>query len=263
LKNPLNTQLNNGFKNTQLNNGFKLKLKNPLTTQKHVELQSNELNTEKNIYIYIHVCCINNWKTVFDKLIFDIKQSGLYEKIDEIRCYVLSENINSDLEHIIKDNDKIKIIGSSTDLKLYEVITINTMLEDSIKESSGKNTFVLYLHTKGVSKPNNECVKDWVQYMSYFNIYKHEDCLARLKQGYDAVGVNFFKLPKTHFSGNFWWAKFEHIKTLQKCTYSDYCNPEMWICDKKTAKYASLFQSTKLCISHYFKRYSEDNYKLI
>jgi hypothetical protein len=191
-------------------------------------------------------------------LIFDIKQSRLYKKTEEIRCYVLSENIEPDLQYIMKDNDKIKIIGNSTNLKLYEVITINTILEDSIQDSLGKNSFVLYLHTKGVTKPDNECVKDWLQYMSYFNIYKHEDCLDKLKQRYDAVGVNLKYSPKTHFSGNFWWSTFEHIKTLQKCTYSDYYNPEMWICHKNIGKYASLFTSNH---DHYFQRFFEDQYK--
>lgn len=39
-----------------------------------------------NIYIYFHICCINNWKDVFNNLFNKIKDSGLYDIIKEIRC---------------------------------------------------------------------------------------------------------------------------------------------------------------------------------
>ena len=207
-----------------------------------------------NIFIYIHVCCINNWKEVFNGLLFDIRKSGLYVKTREIRCYVLSENIDQDLLYL-KD-DKIKIIGYSSNLKLYEVVSINTLYKDSLNET--ENAYVLYLHTKGVTKDyNNLNVKDWVELLCYFNIYKHEECLNKLVEGYDAVSVNLYREPWIHFAGNFWWSSFNHIKKLQMCTYSDYFNPEKWICDINNSKYCGLFNSN---CAHYTDRYLKDNY---
>ena len=214
------------------------------------------------IYIYIHICCINNWKSVFDKLLYIIKDSGLYDKTVEIRCGVLSQTIEADIEYIKSGNDKIKIIGYSNNLQLYEVPTINTVFENSRSSEptlteTKEPTYVLYLHTKGVKNPENVYINDWVNYLSHFNIKKHEDCINKLNEGYDAVGVNLQYLPKTHFSGNFWWSRFDHIKSLQNCGYTYYVEPEMWICQRIDGKYFSLFNSNK---NHYNDRWEEHNY---
>ena len=42
-------------------------------------------------YIYFHICCINNWPIIVANLHNDIKNSGLYDVVDEIRCGVLGE----------------------------------------------------------------------------------------------------------------------------------------------------------------------------
>ena len=216
------------------------------------------------IYIYIHICCINNWKSVLDKLLSMIKESGLYDKTEEIRCGVLSQNIETDIEYIKRCNDKIKIIGYSSNLALYEMPTINNIFENSFSSESTLNNnkepiYVLYLHTKGVKNPGHVYINDWVNYLCYFNINKHEDCINKLNEGYDAVGVNLQYLPKTHFSGNFWWSKFEYINTLQKCesVKYNYLNTEMWICQRIDGKYFSLFNSNK---NHYADRWEEHNY---
>ncbi len=208
------------------------------------------------VYVYIHVCCINNWEEVVGDLFRDIKQSGLYDKIDEIRCGVLSENLQRDL-HFFNDT-KIKIIGFSNEVKLYETSTINTLYNDALIDNMRTcDTYVLYLHSKGVTRPNNLCVKDWVKYMKYFNIYKHNDCLNKLIDGYDAVGVNYTTMPKMHFSGNFWWSSFNHIRKLKKCEHTYYFAPEMWICSRQEGQYHSFFNSH---INHYYERYNENLY---
>jgi hypothetical protein len=208
----------------------------------------------EKIYIYLHICCITTWKEVVDGLLNDIKESGLYDKVYEIRCYVLSENIYTDLKYFI--DGKIRIIGVSEDLKLYEVVTINSLRKDAIADTN--NAYVLYLHSKGVTKPDNLGVKDWVKYMCYFNIYKYEECISKLKEGFNAVGVNLIHSPKTHFSGNFWWSSFNHIRNLEECGYSYYIEPEMWICTH-SQNFISLFNSNKC---HYIDRYDETLYKI-
>lgn len=41
-----------------------------------------------NNYIYIHVCCINNWTDIFNNILYDIKNSELYHKIKKIKCNI-------------------------------------------------------------------------------------------------------------------------------------------------------------------------------
>ena len=46
------------------------------------------------ILIYLHICCINNWKSVVDDIILNIKKYNLYDKVKEIRAVVLGNKGN-------------------------------------------------------------------------------------------------------------------------------------------------------------------------
>lgn len=199
-------------------------------------------------YIYIHVCCINNWKTVFNKLMTSIKDSGLYDKIDEIRCNVLTTSISNDFAEIFSD-PKITY-KTSPDITAYEVPTINLIHEDAKSEDFN----VLYIHTKGIrhyNQPDEANVTDWVDYLIYFNIYQYSTCLEKLDI-YDAVGVNLHHAPVTHYSGNFWWSKSEYIRKLDKCKNESYNDPEFWLTKGKKGNYCCLWESG---VNHYYKRY--------
>jgi beta-1,4-mannosyl-glycoprotein beta-1,4-N-acetylglucosaminyltransferase len=206
--------------------------------------------SNKKTYIYIHVCCINNWKQVFNTLILDIQKCGLYNKIHEIRCNVLTEN-RDNLSFF--NDDKIKIIGTSSNLNSYETSTLKLLYEHALLEDFN----VLYLHTKGIRHNNtNINVTDWVKYLSYFNIYKHDVCINQLSN-FDAVGVNLQNEPHFHYSGNFWWSKSKYIKKLSLPIHTEYNSPEFWLTKTKIGNYLSLWNSN---INHYYDRYTEDNY---
>jgi hypothetical protein len=202
------------------------------------------------MYVYIHVCCINNWKEIFEKLLLDIKLSGLHDKVKKIKCNILTTNKN-DLQMFY--SDKIEIIGISDNINSYEQSTIHLLYEHAMIEDFD----VLYIHTKGVKHNNlNPNVTDWVNYLSYFNIYQHATCISSLNE-YDAVGVNLINNP-IHFSGNFWWSKSSYIKTLKKCEYICYNSPEYWI-TSSNGHYLSLWNSN---INHYHTCYKPNQYKI-
>ena len=56
-----------------------------------MEVVKHNLHRNEKVYIYMHICCIANWKQVVDGLFDDIKQSGLYEKVIEIRCFLFQK----------------------------------------------------------------------------------------------------------------------------------------------------------------------------
>ena len=201
-----------------------------------------------NNYIYFHICCINNWKDIFNKLMENIKKSRLYDNIKEIRCNILTKD--NDLSFF--SDPKIKIIGTSSNYNLYENSTINLLYEHSYQEDFN----VLYIHTKGVTHKGSVNVADWVNYLTYFNIYKYDICLEELKTN-DTVGVNLQELPELHYSGNFWWSKSQYIRKLEKCQNKQYCSPEFWLTEKKIGNYVSLWLSN---INHYNQRYMDENY---
>ena len=205
-----------------------------------------------NTYIYFHVCCFNTWQDIFKQLIADVKESGLYFKVNEIRCNVLTTN-NQDIYWLSEYDAKIKIIGASNNLNLFETPTLNLLYEHSKAEDFN----VLYIHTKGIRHTNNPCITDWVKYLTYFNIYRHDICMEELSN-YDAVGVNLHDEPRLHFSGNFWWSKSQYIRKVGQCNYNEYNSPEFWLTEQKIGNYLSLWLSNT---NHYTTRYEEDKYK--
>lgn len=209
----------------------------------------------KPTYIYIHVCCINNYKEVFNNLMYCIKDSGLYNIIKEIRCCILGNYDKS----IFETDSKIVIVKTSNNLLLYETFTINQLYDDSLNEDFN----VLYMHTKGITKPYNICIKKWVDYLCYFNIYKYETCINLLNDdNADTIGVDLL-LEKihdypVHYSGNFWWTKSCYLRRLTSLIQIKYCDPEFWLTRNKIGKYIGLWDSN--CY-HYGELYEEVNYK--
>ena len=198
------------------------------------------------------MCCFNTWQDIFKQLIADVKESGLYFKVNEIRCNVLTTN-NQDIYWLSEYDAKIKIIGASNNLNLFETPTLNLLYEHSKAEDFN----VLYIHTKGIRHTNNPCITDWVKYLTYFNIYRHDICMEELSN-YDAVGVNLHDEPRLHFSGNFWWSKSQYIRKVGQCNYNEYNSPEFWLTEQKIGNYLSLWLSNT---NHYTTRYEEDKYK--
>lgn len=194
--------------------------------------------------IYFHICCANNWTQIFNMLMSNIKMSGLYDAIDEIRCVVLGEAV-------IRD-PKIKVIYQTLDLSVYEFKIMELMYQDALHEDFR----VLYIHTKGIKHYGSKNVADWVKLLVYYNIVNYEFCLLMLNQ-YDAVGVNLQNNPVWHFSGNFWWSTSRHIRTLGQIADFSYNGPEFYICLNTNASYVSLWNSD---VNHYESPYSMDNY---
>uniref|UniRef100_A0A6C0B066 Glycosyltransferase n=1 Tax=viral metagenome TaxID=1070528 RepID=A0A6C0B066_9ZZZZ len=228
---------------------------------------------DRPIYIYIHVCCINNWKTIFKNLYDNIKIYKIYDKVTEIRIGILGDD--EEFFNQLNDN-KIKILGYSKNKPgVFERFTLNKMYQDSLKE----DFYCLYMHTKGVSKrhENNIMIKEWVECMLYFNLNFHEFCIEYLKY-FDAIGIllgmggqincdsniDKFNLPNIinnkeikikqrftknigfpllHYSGNFWWSKSEHIKNSLQYIGPNYLDPEFAITKPISSNYLSLFNT--------------------
>ena len=206
----------------------------------------------KNI-IYIHVCCVNNWQEVLYKLFHNIQLSGLYHHVDEIRCVVLARDDCLWNECAVFNDTKVNVIFLSNDISLHEFKIMELIYEHSLEEDFN----MLYLHTKGIrhyGQIYEQNVKDWVDYMIYYNIIKWMTCLEELKDC-DVVGVNLQKDP-WHFSGNFWWSKSSHIKTLGVISDRSYNGPEFYI-TSKSGTYVSLFNSN---VNHYHEGYPYELY---
>ena len=216
-------------------------------------IDKQEKPIDKPVYIYLHICTIGSWLNTLEYIITTIKESKLYDIITKIRCFVLGDI--SDKPKIFND-DKIEIVKSNTNRSLYERFTLNNLYDDCCKD----DFYVLYLHTKGITHPGHKSVQDWVDYLLYFNTAKHKDFI-RFLEGYDTVGVNLNNgegRNPYHYSGNFWWSKSSHIKSLNRKIGERYTDPEFWVTTKsKNCHYLSLWDSK---INHYYTTYPKERY---
>lgn len=144
------------------------------------------MSKHTKIAVFYHVAVMGTWEKV-DKEIMDcLAKSKLLERADMF------------VRNIVRD------IG------LCEFPTLEMLDQFAI---SNPHYFILYVHTKGVSRPS-KTIDDWRECMLYFNVEKWRDCVKKLEEGYDAVGINFLPEPLPHFQGNFWWVKASHIIRL-------------------------------------------------
>jgi hypothetical protein len=147
-------------------------------------------------------------------------------------------------------NDKVKVINHSEESNLFEIPTLFKVLKFSKIHPDCK---LLYLHTKGISR-NSQNVTEWTKYLTYFMVTKYKDCLLHL-DNYDAVGCNYTLIPYVHFSGNFWWANTNYIKTIDSILMEKY-DAEWWILSN-TRNFFSMHNSN---IDHYHVPYPPEKY---
>lgn len=143
-------------------------------------------DSKTRLSVYYHVACMGTWESVDREIMAALSKSGL---LDEAALFV--RNV-------------------CADVSLFEFPTIDMLYADA-KENDG---FVLYLHTKGVTKPNQQPINDWRACMIYWMVERWRECVQKLAIGYDALGITRCEKPLPHYQGNFWWAKNSYIRTL-------------------------------------------------
>ena len=152
---------------------------------------------------------------------------------------------------------RITLIHSSDDSQQFELPTLRLIHELSLISPKTK---VLYLHTKGISYPKEDHRYlpglDWIKYMLHFICEKSENCLELL-DSHDVVGCNYGDQPKPHFSGNFWWATTDYLKTLSLTQLTDKMSAEWWLLSGSPRIHV-LYSSG---INHFLEAYPSDKYR--
>ena len=206
-------------------------------------------------YLYISICCINNWQSVITNIYNKLKTYNLYNEIDEIRCVVSCKDESFKNFHFFLD-PKIVILEHFTENFgfTFEKKIMDYLLRDSKKEIFN----VLYLHSKGVSDRhiNNKNIISWTNVMLYFCL-KHFKHIINNLYNCDAIGINLITEPVLHYYGNFWWSKSSHIKNLHKCG-NNYPDAEFWV-TSINGKYLSLYNHNRNLYDYYLSEYEYSN----
>ena len=184
--------------------------------------------------IYFHCYCFGSYASVLYNKYKKINNSELLKNIDNF--YVIVSNTQERHKDFLQQfstlSNKIKIINLANPVFNDESDTLNFILQKS--NDSSTNRRILYLHTKGVTHSHQLVKKNvdaWVEYLDLYNIHKWKECVDALDT-YDVAGGLYESSNPKHFSGNFWWANTNYIKTLPEITEKNYKlfnRGEFWI----------------------------------
>lgn len=158
-----------------------------------------------SIKIFLHIATMGEYQRIGSELLDTINSSGLLLACDELNICIVGDG-----GFEFTPNDKIKLhrIGRIDE---YEFPTLQ-LIQNSITDTNVK---ILYLNGLGVT--NDSVFKQsWRKYVTYFNVEQFREAIKALDNGYDTCGVDWRTNPVPHYSGNFWWANSDYLKTLPK-----------------------------------------------
>lgn len=190
--------------------------------------------------LYYHVYLTDDygsWAYPFMEQMKLMEDTGLYEAFDTVTMTCISQD-DGRLDNFAKlcgtfeknttvyairnthADDKAMLSGLNSNVTVTENAMMQYLYKDCVEQEDFK---LLYLHTKGVTSIDNHLKTGgaatfknyhyWRQFLNWGVIERWRDCVAALDTQ-DIAGVNYYREPTPHFSGNFWWANSSYIKTL-------------------------------------------------
>jgi hypothetical protein len=160
------------------------------------------------IHIYYHIYAIDGVESIIDEQLSLIEKNFDFPYILNVGISI-AQNNTSTTNILEKIKSKLRDVRNNGD----EWTTLDLIRKDV--EKFGDSDYILYIHTKGASKQNNDKYQNiisWRHIMNYFNIEKVKNVFKLFeKTEFNTYGV----ILKGHFySGNFWWAKANYLKTI-------------------------------------------------
>ena len=220
----------------------------------------------KNMALFWHISIIDKYikqsKKIIERQYNKLESSGIF---DNMYVYVgIINNIkNNNLEiyNKIKNNPKIKILFEYPEGS--ECPTSQKLWEWSRKNP---NSYVGYIHSKGITRGDKPQVTDWTEFLEYCVILNWKKCIKYLEEGFDTSGCNYNE-ENPHYVGNFWWAQTNWVSknVSPDSTPTRHSCGETWITGRaggaqnfRKGKHKSLHNSN---VNHYKTRYRKNNYE--
>ena len=196
------------------------------------------------VYYHIYASAGKNILEIFEDQISTIMSCPLYDKIQSVNCCLTGNDMtnytkltNRIQELKLQSGGKIRIRKLEFNDKTYEKFTYYTMRDDILSHTdkptgdkstndninnnnvvigNDNNTFIFYLHSKGVVK-NTKQIRDWRKCMEYFLLTRMDHTMMRVhNDNADSAGC-FYRdrsYVPAHYSGNFWVARKSFLRLL-------------------------------------------------
>lgn len=170
----------------------------------------------KPIKIFMHLNDLPGAHELMSEQLTRLSEAGLLDETNTVfLCTNGVEASFKDAMSVLAEYRNVKFQHTSNRTDLWEFPTLELLKRNCDVVDEAEDFYVLYFHLKGLSQRTNQNVIDWRKFMEYWVIDRHEDCIAKLDDGYDLVGTNIIEQPWLHSSGNFWWSKSSYIKKLK------------------------------------------------
>lgn len=174
----------------------------------------------KTVY---HVAGLGHFRDVVQE------QFGLFQRsgITEVDVTHVGPGVDFVKQQGEAFNLSVRIVAHSSNVRLCE----RPAIEHVWQLAKTSTEPIAYLHTKGVSAPHVEAKQIFRRVMGEHTIGKWAENISKLQE-YDAIGCNWYPCRRPHFSGNFWIATSEYLRTLPDAR--SYCKgnrlkAERWI----------------------------------
>jgi len=189
---------------------------------------------------------MNHFREIVRHIMDAVVDSGLNAILSGI-YYCVSGSADDVVRPLLPSGVPLHLWACQVNRRQYERLTLHRLAEMAQQAlTDGGEFFVLYVHSKGVSKPpvHHAKIHEWREMMLHFVVKCWPLCLKALSRdprAHGAVGSNVQAWPARHYSGNFWWATSEYLRTLPLPIGGAYLDPEMWI-GRGDAQLLSLYQ---------------------
>lgn len=169
--------------------------------------------------LFLHVYLVNNWRAVSERLL----RAAPHQTVIVHLCYDRSWPFTLFLaRRFFKRFPNVReIVESVNNTASPEVAGFRKMLA---KVSLSDYEVLTYMHAKGVTKPRNQNVRDWVELMRHFHTDRFDLIRDVFRQGYALYGVNLatyakgaerygpYQFSDFHYSGNFVSVNLEKLR---------------------------------------------------
>lgn len=197
------------------------------------------------IKVFYHIYApTGRWRPIVHDQMTKLLYSGLLRECKACYITIVGPDHEACRKYVMDyPNVLIKVIPDDETMERLTLLSIHHQIQP--------NDYLLYIHSKGVTKYDMDIVRDWRHLMEWCLIGHYRMCIALLEH-HDVVGINRQFEPKPHFSGNFWWARASYYMQLPRTIGPEYTDPEMYVLSIGDCMTHSLFQSG---VDHYTEPY--------